>query len=258
MKKLLILMLVTACARTEPPAPVIYGKGGMTNPHKISQVRQVRQVRQVKQVRKKKPIPLFVEEEISTNEITPIESNNEIKSYNHPVILQEGETLYSISKMHGITVEELVEYNNISDPTNLSIGQEIYIPTDATNKELSFILPVKNGKIIRKFGVLKNGMQNDGINISASNKTPIKAAEKGRVIYVGNELKDYGNLMIIRHNSEVVTAYSHASRFTAKEGDKVRKGDTIGFVGTTGQISKPQLHFAIRWNNKPVNPLSFL
>lgn len=252
MKKLFVLLFLTGCFTTQEPAPVVYGRNSNINPS-YSRPSYSPPKKTVKQE------PLLVEENISTSDITPIKTREDIyiknNSYKHPVKIEKGDTLYSISKRYGTTVEELIEYNNISDPTNISIGTKIYIPT---NEELSFILPISNGKIIKKFGVLKNGMKNDGINISANERTPIKASENGEVIYVGDELKDYGNLLIIRHNEEIVTAYSHADRFTVKQGDVVKKGQVIGYVGKTGHIKEPQLHFAIRKKNKPVNPLSLL
>lgn len=120
-----------------------------------------------------------------------------------------------------------------------------------------FEWPVE-GKIIVAFGKSGDGERNDGINIAADLGTPIHAAAAGTVTYAGNELKGYGNLILIKHDDGYVTAYAHAERITVARGDQVDRGDVIGFAGATGDVSSPQLHFEIRQGVKPVDPRPLL
>ncbi|MCC7259534.1 MAG: M23 family metallopeptidase [Alphaproteobacteria bacterium] len=120
-----------------------------------------------------------------------------------------------------------------------------------------FLWPVQ-GQVISRFGAKQGGAYNDGVNISAAEGTPIHAADAGEVVYVGNELKGYGNLLIIRHKDGWMTAYAHTGDITVKRGDTVRKGQTVATVGATGSVTRPQLHFAVRKGKKSVDPLSVL
>jgi murein DD-endopeptidase MepM/ murein hydrolase activator NlpD len=121
----------------------------------------------------------------------------------------------------------------------------------------SFRWPVR-GRIIAGFGAKPNGQQNDGINLSVPEGTPIKAAEDGVVAYAGNELKGYGNLVLIRHPNGFVTAYAHASELLVKRGDTIKRGQTIAKAGQTGTVSSPQVHFEIRKGSSPVDPTQYL
>ena len=121
----------------------------------------------------------------------------------------------------------------------------------------SFRWPVR-GRIIAGFGPKPNGQQNDGINLSVPEGTPIKAAEDGVVAYAGNELKGYGNLVLIRHPNGFVTAYAHASELLVKRGDPIKRGQTIAKAGQTGTVTSPQVHFEIRKGSSPVDPTQYL
>jgi murein DD-endopeptidase MepM/ murein hydrolase activator NlpD len=121
----------------------------------------------------------------------------------------------------------------------------------------SFRWPVR-GRVIAGFGPKTNGQQNDGINLAVPEGTPIKAAEDGVVAYAGNELKGYGNLVLIRHGNGFVSAYAHASEVLAKRGDQIKRGQVIARSGQTGNVTSPQLHFEIRKGATPVDPTQFL
>ncbi len=121
----------------------------------------------------------------------------------------------------------------------------------------SFRWPVR-GRVISGFGVKPGGERNDGINIEVPEGTPIKAAEGGQVIYAGNELKGFGNLVLVKHPNGFVSAYAHASEILVQRGDSILRGQTIAKVGATGNVSRPQLHFEIRNGNRPVDPLPYL
>lgn len=208
--------------------------------------------------------------------------------------VKKGETLYSIAKTYGVSVKEIVEINNISDPSMIKEGQVIFIPGARTEKHpemgekpqaarnvpvkkegvsrkesqppsseefkgvegINFIWPV-DGEIISGFGI-RNGVPHDGIDIKAPEGTPIRAAYDGKVIYSGDELKGYGNLIIIKHPGDYATVYAHNRINYVRDGDFVRKGQIIGEVGKTGNATTPHLHFEIRWKAKPQNPVLLL
>ncbi len=114
------------------------------------------------------------------------------------------------------------------------------------------------GRIIAGFGPKPTGQQNDGINLAVPEGTPVRAAEDGTVAYAGNELKGYGNLVLIRHANGYVTAYAHASELLVKRGDTVKRGQVIAKSGQTGNVSSPQLHFEVRKGATPVDPMQHL
>ena len=137
-------------------------------------------------------------------------------------------------------------------------------PTEAVTKTAeaagsmpSFRWPVK-GRIIAAFGSKSNGGQNDGINLAVPEGTPIKAADDGTVAYAGNELKGYGNLVLIRHANGFVSAYANASELLVKRGDTIKRGQVIAHAGQTGNVTSPQLHFEIRKGSAPVDPTKYL
>jgi len=121
----------------------------------------------------------------------------------------------------------------------------------------SFRWPVR-GRVIAGFGSKPNGTQNDGINLAVPEGTPIKAADDGVVAYAGNELKGYGNLVLIRHSNGFVSAYAHASELMVKRGDTIKRGQVIAHAGQTGNVTSPQLHFEIRKGSTPVDPAQYL
>ncbi len=121
----------------------------------------------------------------------------------------------------------------------------------------SFRWPAR-GRVIASYGSKQNGQQNDGINIAVPEGTPVKAAEDGTIAYAGNELKGFGNLVLIRHANGYVSAYAHASELLVKRGDTVKRGQIIGRSGQTGNVTSPQLHFEIRKGSTPVDPAQYL
>jgi murein DD-endopeptidase MepM/ murein hydrolase activator NlpD len=117
--------------------------------------------------------------------------------------------------------------------------------------------PVR-GKVISGYGAKPNGLKNEGINIAVPEGTGIRAAESGVVAYAGNELKGYGNLVLIRHEGGWVTAYAHAKELFVKRGDTVKRGDVIAKAGQTGSVTSPQLHFEVRKGATAMDPMKFL
>src|SRR5712672_2802380 len=129
--------------------------------------------------------------------------------------------------------------------------------SEATGALPTFRWPVR-GKVITSYGAKTNGKANDGINLAVPEGTPVKAAEDGVVAYSGNELKGYGNLVLVRHSNGYVTAYAHASELLVKRGDPIKRGQIIAKSGQSGEVGSPQLHFEIRKGSSPVDPLQFL
>jgi murein DD-endopeptidase MepM/ murein hydrolase activator NlpD len=130
-------------------------------------------------------------------------------------------------------------------------------PSETTSALPSFRWPVR-GKVITSYGAKTNGKANDGINVAVPEGTPVKAAEDGIVAYSGNELKGYGNLILVRHSNGYVTAYAHASELLVRRGDTIKRGQIIAKSGQSGEVGSPQLHFEIRKGSSPVDPLQFL
>jgi murein DD-endopeptidase MepM/ murein hydrolase activator NlpD len=114
------------------------------------------------------------------------------------------------------------------------------------------------GAVIASYGQNVNGSRNDGIDISVPEGTPIKAAENGVVIYAGNGLKQLGNTVLVRHDDGKVTVYGHASNISVTRGQKVQRGQTIATSGMSGDAKRPQVHFEVRKDATPVNPITFL
>lgn len=214
----------------------------------------------------------------------------------HPTYytVKSGDTLYSVSREQQMNINDIVALNDLKEPYKLSAGQLLKVKNNLTtlkedkksntqnnkqgdvsspeeqikkpsataekildDKNNKFSWPIK-GAIISKFGPKKGGLYNDGINIKAKEGSIIKASEDGLVAYVGNELKGYGNLVIIKHSGGWITAYAHLSKTTVKRGEKIKKGHSIGFAGATGNVDSPQLYFGLRKGRDAVNPESYL
>ena len=211
-------------------------------------------------------------------------------------IVEKGDTVYNISKRYDVDMRSLSKLNNIAAPYALRIGQRLVIPgsvvsssttpttarkaatasktsswkassakkktsqtptTTVKKRTSKFAWPVQ-GKVVSNFGPIAKGRNNDGINIKAPLGTPVKAADAGTVAYAGNELRGFGNLILIKHSGGWMTAYAHNDRILVRKGQKVKKGEKISTVGSTGGVSTPQLHFEIRAGKKAVNPKAYL
>ncbi|HWM31368.1 MAG TPA: M23 family metallopeptidase, partial [Methyloceanibacter sp.] len=121
----------------------------------------------------------------------------------------------------------------------------------------SFRWPVK-GRVIAQFGARPGGGHNDGIDLAVPQGTSVQAAENGVVAYAGNELKGYGNLVLVRHANNWVSAYAHNDELLVKRGDKVRRGQVIAKAGASGSVSQPQVHFELRKGSRPVDPTKYM
>ena len=120
-----------------------------------------------------------------------------------------------------------------------------------------FVWPAR-GEVLARFGESTGGVRNDGVKIAMNRGDPINAAAAGDVVYAGNELAAFGNLLLIRHPGGWVTAYAHADTLLVKEGDRVTQGQLVARAGSTGSASRPQLHFELRRGKDPVDPTRHL
>jgi murein DD-endopeptidase MepM/ murein hydrolase activator NlpD len=131
------------------------------------------------------------------------------------------------------------------------------VPEPLPRASSRFLWPV-TGKVVSSFGAKKGGLHNDGINIAAPRGAPVRAAENGIVAYAGNELRGFGNLLLIKHADGWTSAYAHNDRLLVRRGDQVRRGQIIARVGSTGSVTSPQLHFELREGSEAVDPLKLL
>jgi lipoprotein NlpD len=173
--------------------------------------------------------------------------------------LREGETLWRIAKKYGVPLEDIIRYNNIDDVTKLPVGTKIYIPTQRDFKYENapdFIWPLK-GTIVRGFKH-SGPILYPGIDILSPEDTPILAAASGDVIYNGDHMAGYGNMIIIKHSNGFSSVYANNKVNLVKVGDRVVQGQVIAKVGSTGNYSEPYLHFEIRKEKKSLNPKLYL
>lgn len=117
-----------------------------------------------------------------------------------------------------------------------------------------YIWPTSSHKVLSAYGPKGGGMVNDGINIAAANGEPVWSAADGEVVYVGNELKGYGNMVLVKHTGGKTSTYAHLGRTSVDKYQRVKQGDVLGYVGKTGNVKDPQLHFAVRQGKDPVDP----
>lgn len=188
----------------------------------------------------------------------------------------KSETLWRICKTYNVNIQEVAELNNIKNPSLIRIGDRIFIPgakqqlqvkvlpldTGERTPEIKlnkgmFIWPLK-GKIIKQFGI-SEGFKNDGIDIATRAGANVVAANSGRVIFASS-LKGYGNTIIIQHNDKFATVYANNESLLVKRGALVKTGQLIARAGNSSRVTTtiPHLHFQIREQNQPRNPLFYL
>ena len=198
-------------------------------------------------------------------------------------IVKKGHTLYDIANCYEVSISDIMKINQLKNNDKIYSGDKLFIPlydntnqtncnnitkviiTEEVNKtsekkknnNYSYMWPVK-GKIISKFGLLAKGLRNDGINISADIGNPVLAIESGKIVYAGNEIQAFGNLILIKHHNNKTSAYAHLDKINVKKGESVNKGQIIALVGNSGKVSIPQLHFEIRDKDGPLDPLKYL
>jgi len=191
-------------------------------------------------------------------------------------VVTPGETLFRIGKAYGVTYQELARVNGIKDAGQIKVGQRIFIPGATRPLPVETITPAEptpaapvlpepgfetflwpvNGTVNSAFGP-RGSSFHDGIDIAAPEGTPILAIEAGEVIY-SDQLRGYGNMVILRHAGGIVSVYAHNESNLVREGQSVVRGEVVARVGSTGRVSGPHLHFEIRRNNAAQDPLRYL
>jgi murein DD-endopeptidase MepM/ murein hydrolase activator NlpD len=193
--------------------------------------------------------------------------------------VQRGENLFRIGKAYDIAYQELARINRIQDPNQLRLGDRVFIPGASRQLPVEIITPstvslkrtipaepgdvVRPGLVLPVAGSVSSGFGqrgasfHDGVDILAPEGTPIRAVESGAVVY-SDELRGYGNIIIIRHPGGIVSVYAHNRANRVAEGRTVAQGEIIAEVGSTGRASAPHLHFEIRRDNVAEDPLLYL
>jgi murein DD-endopeptidase MepM/ murein hydrolase activator NlpD len=144
-----------------------------------------------------------------------------------------------------------------SAPATTSVAGSASVLSRPAQNAGSFSWPL-DGQLISRFGSLGDGKVNDGINIAAAKGTSVLSAGDGTVVYSGNEIGVFGGLILIDHGGGWVTAYGHLGDLRVKRGDQIKSGQSIGSVGETGYVDQPQLHFEIRKDRQPIDPITKL
>jgi len=194
-------------------------------------------------------------------------------------VVKSGENLFRIGKAYDVPYQELARLNGITDPHRIRSGQKIFVPGAERQLPVEIITPTEvtlerpktprsrggggegfiwpvTGQISSKFGP-RGETFHDGVDISVPEGTPIHAIEKGEVLY-SDQLRGYGNLLIVRHSDGFVSVYAHNRKNLAQPGASVTRGEIIAEVGTTGRVTGPHLHLEIRKDNVAQNPLYYL
>ena len=368
---------LNACARSGPPAPII-DRSGAYSPAPVRPL-QARTIPPLGTQRRAAPppvhpapqpmvtkVPLAPPGRVATGRLA---GSNEVTSREREIRVQRGETLYAISRRHGVPLRALIDTNGLKPPYRLAAGTRLRIPAARVyivgqgdtvyriarrfsvnparlvrenrirtagyrlNPGQKLVLPQRSwtrrpdptppaggvvgrnplppavvrapargprpqttvaalpavpappprarvrravkkpsappprsggfqwpvrGKVLSAYGAKGGGLYNDGINIAARAGTPVRAVESGVVAYTGNELRGYGNLLLVRHSGGWVSAYAHTRKILVVKGQVVRRGQTIARVGRSGTVNRPQLHFELRRGPRAVNPLRYL
>ena len=209
--------------------------------------------------------------------------------------IEPGQTFYRICKTYGADPKAVAKANHLADPTQIRVGQQLYIPgaTRVLKVEpypgfkgapaqaagpgpapakrqpqamdplapkpgsVQLLWPVPNGILFSPYGQ-RNGVMHDGVDISAPAGSPVLAADDGKVTYSGNTVRGYGNMIVIKHAGNLATVYAHNRKNLAREGDLVRRGQQIAEVGDTGRATGSHCHFEVRVGKQAVNPLFYL
>ena len=181
----------------------------------------------------------------------------------HP--LERGQTLYALSRLYEVSLDELLEVNSIVDPRSVAEGTPIYIPrasralpypTPSAPHEASLGWPL-SGPITGRFGRRGQRSHHSGVDIDGERGDPIHAAADGRVLLAGPG-GPYGRMIILEHAGGLQTVYAHASRLLVTRGQRVQAGDRIAEVGSTGNARGSHLHFEVRRDGRPIDPLPLL
>ncbi len=190
----------------------------------------------------------------------------------------KGQTLYRIAKIYELNVEVLRRANHIRDPSKLREGSRLWIPgarrvlevsptsrtrtpkkkkSPAVKPRKGFLIWPAKGTLTSRFG-MRHGRKHEGIDIAAPKGTPIHSAAEGKVVFSGWGPTGYGKIVIIKHKHHLTTLYAHNSKILVKKGARVQQGQKISLMGNTGRSTGPHLHFEVRNDTTPKDPLKYL
>jgi len=185
--------------------------------------------------------------------------------------VERGQTLWRIASLYGVSVDELVRRNGLSDPDALEEGTLLFVPGATTVLEVPLLgtraatvdhagweWPVSGGRIVSGFGARRSTHRHQGLDIDGSAGQPVLAVQDGRVVYSGSGMRGYGKTVIIDHGNGVTSLYAHNSKLLVQRGQRVQRGQPIGRLGRTGRASAEHCHLEIRRNEVPVDPLLFV
>lgn len=198
--------------------------------------------------------------EQGTSSTSVTQSSNQRKDTVYYV--KKGDTLWQICRQFDVSLQSITSANNITENSRLSVGQKLIIPnarSGGSSSSPTFAWPI-NGLITSHFGTRTLGGRSDyhtGIDIDGRTGASVRAAESGKVSFCGN-ISGYGKVIIIDHAGGYSTVYAHNSSNLVSTGESVQKGEVIAHVGSTGNATGSHLHFEVRVNSKPVNPLNYL
>jgi LysM repeat protein len=202
------------------------------------------------------------------------------------IIVRSGDDIKTIADEYNMSIAVIAKANDLQKPYQLEVGQILKIPEskdiDTTeiqavsvvpkikknthkgsavelhHSDSDFIKPVE-GEIISSFGEeTESGSKNEGVNFASNAGANVHVVASGTVIYASNQLEDYGNLVLVKHENSLVTTYAHLQQILVQKGQKVTVGDIVGKVGSSGNVSSPQLHFAVRKGKEAVDPMFYL
>jgi murein DD-endopeptidase MepM/ murein hydrolase activator NlpD len=196
-------------------------------------------------------------------------------------VVQPGQTLWRIARAYGLTPETVARANGIEDPTQIDVGQMIFIPGATTVLEVSpyrapadsdlptrtggkssyasdWIWPVPSGEIISYYGAPRRGHRHAGVDIEGAHGAKVVASRGGKVRYSGSGMRGYGKTVIIDHGDRYSSLYAHNSKLLVRVGERIKAGQTIARVGSSGNASGNHCHFEIRRDDRAVDPLLYL
>ena len=207
-------------------------------------------------------------------------------------IVQFGDSVNLISQRYAVSPYQLAQLNNLELPFELTVGQKLQLPmsldfgvldnnvsggsssaiavtfpTQKSQQRKAFVAPKLGsggfswpvqGEIITEFGPSARGVHNDGVNIATDMGAPVIVSATGTVAFVGDNIKNFGKLVLVKHDGGIITAYAHLDSISVQEGDVLAAGDPIGNVGSTGRVDRPQLHFEIRKSRQPIDPRTMI
>ena len=207
-------------------------------------------------------------------------------------IVRFGDSVNLISQRYAVSSYQLAQLNNLEIPFELTVGQTLQLPIsldfgvldsdvpEGANSATAVTIPAPKsqprktfvapkvgldgfswpvqGEIITEFGPSARGVHNDGVNIAANIGAPVIVSATGTVAFVGDSIKNFGKLVLVKHDGGIITAYAHLDRISVNEGDILAAGAIIGNVGSTGRVDRPQLHFEIRKSRQPIDPRNLI